>query len=252
MSIPYIKEESKSRFFVPKTLERDFDKFLDNDIPGSVETMKLYHNWYDQENYEDVRIEIYPDSTKSRYEDTDNNLNIRASRSSSIQKGDYLKSEDGTIYLLDWDIAPESNNRASRAVRCNLMLKVKRFRNNPITQYGEELVDEFGFVIDQPSQVEQYDDYTVVCEDIPCNAYHYDGRPEYSVISSNPGVTPNNLVILNVQKNDLTYEINIDDYFVWGKNEYVVMDINYVGVNLLNGNGVLKIQAKKKAGTTNE
>lgn len=90
MSIPYTASPSSSQFFVPKTLQSDFDNFLSQDIPGAVEDYILVSDWYAQadENYKPtvIRGEIYPDATKSRYENTDNNLNFRASLSSGIKK----------------------------------------------------------------------------------------------------------------------------------------------------------------------
>ena len=200
---------------------------------------------YDGDN-KDIVLNHYPDSTKSRYENTDANLNVRFSRSADVIKGDYVIQEDGTIYLLDWSMPPQPNNKASRAVICNLMLKVNRFLNNPIKD-DEELVDELGFVIEEKIPSE-YSDFKTICDDIPCNIYHYDGRPEYSAIASHPGVAPNNLIILIVQLNDITDNIRIDDYFTWGNEDFSIIDINRVGVDL-KGTGVLKIQAKKKAGS---
>ena len=253
MSIPYEKKASRSHFFVPKTLESDFDTFLENDIPDVVGDFTAYRDWFArlEEDYEPyvIRGEIYPDTTKSRYEDTDNNLNIRFSKSADILKGDYIEDSHGVIYLLDWEIAPESNNKASRAVRCNLNMEVRRFRNNPINADGDVLVDEMGYVIETPSTPEDTVDYDVIVPGVPVNAYHYDGRPEYSVIAASPGVVPNNLVILNVQYNSHTANIKLDDYFHWGDSDYVIMDVNYVGMNMFSNTGVLKIQAKKKAGT---
>lgn len=254
MSIPYIPQRSNSQFYVPKTLADDFDTFLNNDIPDTVMNFVLLHNWYDQESdsYEEnlIRGEIYPDSTKSRYEDTDNNMNFRASRTSGIKKGDMLIDEKGVIYVLDWEVALQSNNAPSRAVRCNMNLEVTRKLNNPVAKTGEELIDDMGFVI-EPSQEEESKEYssiTTIVPSIPCNAYRYDGRPEYSALSNSPGVVPNSLTIITVQYNNCTKNIHIGDNFVWGNQIYEIIDINYVGINLLTGDGTLKLHAKKSAG----
>lgn len=237
MPYDYIPEETKSRFFVPKTLASDFTEFLENDIPGSVASFGLVHDWYDQfkEGYTalSIRGEIYPDSTKSRYSNTDNNLNFRASVASGIRKGDMIVDPDGVIYILDWEIAPQPNNRASRALRCNAKLT--------FTRYQEETVDSDGYLVSEGGDV-------AISEDLPCNAYRYDGRPEYSSVSGAPGVVPNALTIVTVQYNDKTANLKINDEFVWANEEYIVIDINYVGIDLINGRGTMTIQAKKKAG----
>ena len=94
MSIPYVPAESTYNFYIPPTLESDFDNFLNHDVPHMVMDFELLHDWYDQfaDDYEKkiIRGELYPDATKSRYTNTDNNQNFRASVSSGVQKGDIV------------------------------------------------------------------------------------------------------------------------------------------------------------------
>ena len=129
MSIPYIPQGTNKRFHVPRTLAADFDAFLNRDIPNTNMDFEVLKSWYDREkpDYQPsyVRGEIYPDSTKSRYENTDNNMNIRCSVSSGIRKGDMLVQPNGEIFILDWAVALQSNNAPSRALRCNMFLKIE-------------------------------------------------------------------------------------------------------------------------------
>ena len=235
MSIKYNPIESSKRFHIPPTLKSDFDKFLSYDVPNQVMDFKIYHNWYDQQNFHIERGELYPDSTKSRYEDTDSNMNVRFSASADVQKGDIVIDENGTIYVLDWGINPEHNNKASRAVKCNFNLEVYRFK--------KEVTDEYGMVIEPEGE------YKFV-EAIPCNGYRYDGRPDFSAISSTPGVVANALSLFTVQCNESTNQIMAGDKFKWGTIEYIVVDVNYNGVNFLKDGvaGTLKLSAKKAAG----
>lgn len=237
MPYPYIPQPTTKKYNVPKTLEADFDEFLENDIPGHVCDYELVECWYDRnsEDYEPkyIRGEIYPDSTKSRYENTDSNMNFRASRSSGIKKGDMMISPNGNIYLFDWRVELQSNNAPTRALYCNMIFEVNRYR--------QETTDERGYLIDEEG-------WDTIVHSIPANAYRYDGRPEYSVISGQPGVTPNALTLMSVQYNIETAQLNKNDEFVWADDTYVIVDINYVGVDIEKNNGVLKIQAKKKAG----
>ena len=237
MSKPYVAEPSRSKFYVPRTLVADFTEFLDNDIPNSVMDFQLLHDWFDQnkEGYEPVSIrgEIYSDATKSRYSNTDNNMNFRADVNSGIRKGDMLIDSSGTVYVLDWEVALQSNNAPSRALRCNMLLSIKRFR--------EETTDDMGYLIEESG-------YRPLFKDLPANGYRYDGRPEYSAQSGTPGVVPNALTIITLQYNDLTKLIDVEDRFVWGNDTYVVVDINHVGVNHLKEHGVITLQAKKAAG----
>ena len=239
MSIPYVPQGTSKRFRVPRTLAADFDAFLNRDIPNTNMDFELLHDWYDkfEKGYEPVYIrgEIYPDSTKSRYENTDNNMNLRCSVTSRIRKGDMVIEPDGTIYILDWDVHLESNNAPTRALRCNMLLTIQRFQ--------EAEVDDLGYVINGSEE-----GFVDIVNDLPCNAYRYDGRPEYVAVSGTPGATPNALTLMTVQYNDKTKNIHINDEFNWGNETYIVIDVNRVGVNIGGNFGTLKLQAKKKAG----
>lgn len=238
MSKPYTPQGTKSRFYIPPTLASDFTEFLDNDVPNAVMDFELLQDWYTQfeDGYEPVVIrgELYPDSTKSRYTNTDNNLNIRCDVASGIKKGDYvIASNDKTIYLLDWSIALESNNTPSRALRCNAKLTFEKYHN--------EIVDELGYLVMEEG-------WQTVAKDLPCNVYRYDGRPEYSAVSGTPGMTPNALTIITMQFNSHTEQIRVDDRFVFGPDRYIVIDVNYSGLNVNGEYGTITVQARKEAG----
>lgn len=239
MANAYAPVEAASRFYVPRTLASDFSNFLQNDIPGAVGDFTLIEDWYSYAGPDNchvvIRGEIYPDSTKSRYSNTDNNLNFRGSVDSGIKKGDMLIGSDQAIYLLDWDVPPQPNNRMSRALRCNMRTK--------FTRYQQEDVDDNGYLVAKEG-------YIVVADDIPCNAYRHDGRLEFSSNSHLPGVIPNTVTLLSVQYNSYTKNIKIDDLFTWGTEVYVVADVNLVGVDMNGTHGVIQLQAKKKAGGT--
>ena len=238
MSRAYVPQGSNSRFYLPLTLESDFDNFLDGDLPNQVMNFELIDDWYaplEDKKYRKkiIRGELYPDSTKSRYEDTDNNMNIRCSLKSGIKKGDIVISENlHEIFILDWEVAPESNNRPSRALRCNMYLTVKRWK--------PEETDDLGYLLEEEGWHE-------IVTDMPANAYRYDGRPEYSAVFGTPGITANALTLMTTQYNRHTKDIRIDDRFVWGNQEYTIIDVNYVGVGLDN-KGTIKLQARKTSG----
>ncbi len=239
MSIPYVPQGTSKRFKVPRTLAADFTAFLNQDIPNTVMDFELVPNWITRELDEEyvnqyIRGEIYPDSTKSRYENTDNNMNFRADVNSGIKKGDMIIEPNGEIYILDWAVHLEHNNAPTRAVRCNLKLYIER--DVPPES------DEDGYRIRGTGGTQ------IIVDHLPVNAYRYDGRPEYSAVSGQPGVSPNALTILTAQYNEQTAKIEIGDKYIWGKEEYVIVDINSVGLDIENQFGTLKIQARKAAG----
>lgn len=222
MSIPYVPQGTTKRFRVPRTLAADFDSFLNMDIPNTVMDFELLHDWYSkfEEGYkpEYVRAEIYPDSTKSRYENTDNNMNIRFSLKDDIRKGDMVIEPDQSIYILDWAIHRESNNSPSRALRCNMMLEVYEYE----TPY-EEVADDDGCYIDDEGYVIQSEEHVpadppkdgkkIIVSSIPANAYRYDGRPEFVAVSGTPGTIANVLTLMTVQYNEQTKDIKIGHFF---------------------------------------
>lgn len=241
MSIPYIPQGTSKRFRVPRTLQADFDAFLAQDIPNTVMDFEVVKSWYDR-NDEDyvprlVRGEIYPDATKSRYENTDNALNIRCSVTSGIQKGDMLIQPDKSVFILDWFVSLQSNNAPSRCLRCNMMLNVKRYTTQ------EEMYDQDGYLLDKAGS-----SWREIVPPIPCNAYRYDGRPEYTVLADTAGANPNSLTLLTVQFNERTRDIHLDDVFQWYDEAYKVVDVSFAGVNLQGTAGIIKIEAKKAEG----
>lgn len=254
MPIPYVPTGTSKRFRVPRTLAADFDAFLDRDIPNTNMDFEVLKCWYDKEKEdyvpEYVRGEIYPDSTKSRYENTDNNMNIRCSVSSGIRKGDMLIQPDGTIFVLDWEVALQSNNAPSRALRCNMILNIKRYTNNEekFDDEGYLMYDEDGFLLRKDKYNPPLEKYETIVPPIPANAYRYDGRPEYTIVSGTPGATPGALTLMTVQYNKYTKNIHVDDVFDWGGETYRIVDVNGVGIHLSEEWGTLKLQAKKAEG----
>lgn len=253
MSIPYVPQGTSKRFKVPRTLAADFTAFLNQDIPNTVMDFELVPDWIARTNGEGyekkyIRGEIYPDSTKSRYENTDNNMNFRADVNSGIKKGDMIIEPDNTIYILDWAVHLESNNAPSRAVRCNMYLTIKRWKEAPTTEDGY-VIDELGYA----TSVSKYNKKTggkhkIVVNNLPANAYRYDGRPEYVVVSGTPGTIAGALTLLTVQYNEETKKIQIGDKFDWGGDTHEIVDIDKVGLDINGEYGTLKLQAKRAAG----
>lgn len=253
MSNPYVPQGTTRRFKIPKTLAADFDEFLNNDIPNTVMDFELIHNWYSkfEQGYKPtyIRGELYPDSTKSRYENTDNNMNIRCSITSGIRKGDIVIEPDGSIYILDWAVHLQSNNAPSRALRCNLMLTV--YENvDPESNEDGYAVDDEGFVIEptEPLENEEYDPRKIIVNEIPANAYRYDGRPEYVSVSGAPGTIAQIVTLMTVQYNEQTKNIKIGQFFDWDSETYEIVDVNKVGIDINGQYGTLKLQAKRAAG----
>lgn len=253
MSIPYVPQGTSKRFKVPRTLAADFTAFLNQDIPNAVMDFELVPDWIERtqnEGYEKkyIRGEIYPDSTKSRYENTDNNMNFRADINSGIKKGDMIIEPDGTVYILDWAVHLESNNAPSRAVRCNIYLTIQRWKDAETDEEGY-VVDDLGYAISTEKYIQGAEgEHKVIVDHIPANAYRYDGRPEYVAVAGTPGTIAGALTLLTVQYNEQTKKIQIGDKFDWNNATYEIVDIDAVGLDISGEYGTLKLQAKRAAG----
>ena len=216
MPKPYVPTGTKTRFYRPPTLADDFTEFLDGDIPNQVMDFTLLKSWYDQfqKDYKPniIRGELYTDTAKSRYSNTDNNLNIRCDVHSGIRKGDMLiASNNGEVFLLDWAVALQSNNAPSRAVRCNFNLTIAR--------YKPEMTTEDGYLLDDEG-------YTTIVDALPANAYFYDGRnASYYTAAGQPGVSPEVNALITVQFNEQTKNIRVGDEFSWGNDIYRITDV---------------------------
>lgn len=239
MSKPYVPAGTKTRFYRPPTLASDFTEFLDGDIPNTVMDFTLLTDWYDQfkEDYEPhiIRGELYADTAKSRYSNTDNNLNIRCDVASGIKKGDMvIASNNNEVFLLDWEVALQSNNAPSRALRCNFNLTVER--------YVPEITDDLGYLVQEEGNV-------AIVDALPANAYFYDGRnASYYAANSNPGISPEVNALVTVQFNEYTKKLKVGDEFDWGNDRYIITDISYVGVNRAGTSGTLALQSLQKPG----
>ena len=71
-----------------------------------------------------------------------------------------------------------------------------------VTRHRDEQTDRYGMLL-----IEEGED--VICENMPANAYRYDGRPEFSASYATPGIVPNALTLLTVQYNSKTKDIHI-------------------------------------------
>lgn len=239
MSKPYVPAGTKTRFFRPPTLAQDFTEFLDGDIPNTVMDFTLLTNWYDQfkEGYKPkiIRGEFYTETAKSRYTNTDNNVNIRCDVASGIKKGDMvIASNNNDVYILDWEITLQSNNAPSRALRCNFDLTVKRHR--------PEKTDDRGYLLQEEGE-------DIIVDALPANAYFYDGRnARYLASNGTPGVAPEVNALVTVQYNDRTKNLRVDDMFKWGNDVYQITDISFASMNRSGTSGCLSIQTMQKPG----
>lgn len=235
---PFQGAASNMHFYVPPTVQTDFENYLDTDVPNVNFTWEIVHSWPDRSEpgYEPTycRAEMFPINWKSNLANADNTSNFKTDLRVPIQKGDIAIREDGNIRQLNWKVEKKINEQSTQGQECNLMLTVKRM--------GEETVDpDTGILTKEAEEV------TVVSEH-PCAIYQYDGRPEYAVGPNTPGAVPDVLSIIQIQWNSATQDLRIGDEFEWVADTHRIINLDYSGIDISGDNGILRIHTRKVAG----
>lgn len=170
---------------------------------------------------------------KSKIGNSDMSTNFKTDYTHEINKGDYVVREDGTLFMLNWNITLHANNQATQSTEINAIVD--------ITREFPPLVDEKGFVIRPGGR-------RPVAAGLPINHTEYAGRPDYSGASQQAGMHPDHLITVTCQWNKTTRQIRLDDEFILGDFTYRVMNISIAEVQVDKDWGVLVLNAKRVAG----
>lgn len=194
-------------------------------------------DWFDlqREGYEPVyiRAQQTPIDWKSKIGNSDMAVNFKVTHDIPIHKGDMVIREDGTVYLLNWNVQNHANNQATQSAECNATVE--------FTRMFQDEVDNRGYLIEAGGR-------KIVVPSIPVIHVEYAGRPDYSSATGQPGMTPDHLITVYVQWNPTTKRIFLDDEFRIGVFAYRVINISIAEVNIDKDYGVLTINAKRVAG----
>ena len=170
---------------------------------------------------------------KSKIGNSDMSTNFKTDYTHEIEKGDYVIREDGTLFLLNWNITLHANNQATQSTECNAVVDITR-------EFPDE-TDEKGMLISEGGR-------RPVAAGLPINHTEYAGRPDYSGASMQAGMHPDHLITVTCQWNPSTRKIRLDDEFVLGDFTYRVMNISLAEVKIDKDYGILVLNAKRVAG----
>lgn len=184
-----------------------------------------------------IRGQMTPIDWKSKIGNSDMSTNFKTDYTTKVDKGDIVIREDGTIYLLNWNITTHPNNQATQAVECNATVEFTR-------EFQAE-TDQYGMVIKQGGR-------RAIAPRLPISHSEYAGRPDYSGASGQPGTHPDHLISVYTQWNPLTRKLKLDDEFIIGDFTYKIINIALTEVQIDRDYGVLTINAKRVAGGTVE
>jgi len=206
-------------------------------VPHVNFTFELVRDWYkiNDEDYEPIylRGQQTPIDWKSKIGNSDMSTNFKVTHDIPIHKGDMLIREDGTIFLLSWNVTNHANNQASQTVECNATTE--------FTRHFDDVTDEMGYLIEEGGE-------KVIAPAIPISHTEYAGRPDFSAASGQPGMHADHLIVVSLQYNDITKKIDLDDRFVIGEFTYRVINVSIAEVNIDKEYGVLILNAKRVAG----
>lgn len=242
--IPAMKAKSHRDFRPPPTLESDFKRLLEHDVPHTNFTFELIRDWYaaGEEGYEKVfvRAQQTPIDWKSKIGNSDMNMNFKTSYDIPIRKGDIVIREDGMVYLLNWNVTMHPNNQATQSVECNDYLTFVREHIAKTDEYGYE-IDDDGTELDENGM-------EIIAKDMPCSHSEYAGRPDYELVQGTPGLSPDHLISCYTQWNEQTKKIRINDQCVIGAYTYRVVSVYTAEINIQKTAGMLNMHLKRVAG----
>lgn len=235
--IPAVKVPSLKDYRPPTTIEDDFRRYLAHEVPHVNYTFEVIHDWYEaqQDGYSPIilRAQQTPIDWKSKIGNSDMSTNFKVTHDIPIYKGDIVIREDGKIYMLNWNIQLHPNNQATQNCECNGYVEFKR--------RVHEVTDEAGYVI-----MPEHDE--IIAPSIPIIHTEYAGRPDYQPSQWQPGVNADHLINVQVQYNDRTKEVRIDDTFEMDNYTYRVINIAFAEVSINSNYGILDMNAKRVAG----
>lgn len=244
---PNPQVKANRRFREPPTVLSDFYNNLMEDKPFVNYTYELIHDWYARQEvgYEKiyVRAQQTPIDWKSKIGNSDMSSNFKTTHQTRIYKGDFALREDGTLFILTWNVTDHANNQATQSVECNDYLTFTR-------ETAVETDDE-GYVIDDLGYLSSDDDNVhrkIIAKDMPVSHAEYAGRPDFSMSQGQPGVLGDHLITITTQWNSVTRNIRIGDTTKIGFYTYRIINVSTAEVHIDKQRGVLIMNAKRVAG----
>ena len=130
------------KFYVPPTIKSDFEDWLNTDVANVNYDFEIIRDWYAQATVKRIRATYFPIAWKSKIGNSDANSNFKTGYGWEIRKGDIAVREDGTIYMLNWQVQRNPNNQSTQAIACNARLSFARHMDEAL-ELGDYLPQSF-------------------------------------------------------------------------------------------------------------
>lgn len=221
------------KFYIPPTIKSDFEDWLNTDVANVNYDFEIIRDWYAQAAVKRIRATYFPIAWKSKIGNSDTNSNFKTGYGWEIRKGDLAVREDGTIYMLNWQVQRNPNNQSTQAIACNARLSFAR--------HMDEVLDGRGFLVSEAME-------KVIAPDIPCVYAEYTGRPDYAANYNTPGISADHLLTVQLQLNSRTDEIRIGDTFALMHSKYRIVNRVDSEIEIGRRHGIINLMARRIAG----
>lgn len=221
------------KFYIPPTIKNDFEDWLNTDVTNVNYDFEIIRDWYAQAAVKRIRATYFPIAWKSKIGNSDANSNFKTGYGWEIRKGDIAVREDGTIYMLNWQVQRNPNNQSTQAIACNARLSFAR--------HMDEALDDRGYLISEAAEKS-------IAPDMPCVYAEYTGRPDYAANYNTPGISADHLLTVQLQLNTKTDEIRMGDTFELMRSKYRVVNRVDSEIEIEHRHGIINLMARRIAG----
>ncbi len=207
------------RFYIPPNMQRDFSDSIE-----ALGTESIIS--FDPLNKVKVRLD------KVNYRTKNGNISsdevVFAEVASNLKMGDYLQYKNETMLITQLKENEFPKCYEFTTTTCNTKFTV--------TRYSEMVQDEEGNVL-----VEEGENPIVI--DLYCSTIV--GSFEFKASSGNVGIVPNSQLTVVCQFNKNTANLIIGDKFIWMKQSYQIVSLDYSQLDILGDSGLLSFNAEK-------
>lgn len=208
------------RFYIPPNLQRDFTDSLNCNL--GIDAIVNFNN------LNTIRIRLDKVNYRTKNGQVTSNEVTFAEISSNLKMGDYLqyKNEVFIINQLISNEFPKCFEISSGT--CNTKFTITRYQNM--------IQDDDGNIISPEGDIPIISE--LYCLTVPANS-------QFQATSGGVGIVPINQVNVQTQFNNDTKDFAIGDKFIWFKNTYQIINIDYSQVDISELYGVLSFTGEK-------
>lgn len=213
-------------FYVPPSLSDDFANMLE--VFG-VDVVINYNN----ATPVTTKMQFSNPDFKSNYQNLSDSARIvRFKLTDTVLKGDYLTDADNITYLLTWKPFKDINSYKSQCQECNCELDFEAWQ--------AEVIGSTGIVV-TPAK------YVNIAENVRC----FTARNKTGIFEgglNDVGIVPKSKLMVGMQYNTNTQNIDIGDEFSFRNVQYLITDIDYSQLHDTLTTGCLVIFAEQLEG----